>query len=183
MQRLSNGTQVAAMPAPLAVSGTPGFATRGDPAAGLLASIFDADQYNRLQEELMAFLVAAGTLPNSANNAQVLAAVTALFPRRSEFTMQVTSDGALARLPGGLMIQSCQTPPVDPPGGGASVSYSLVFPTAFPTGCISISARDGGFAGFIWGAFSGITRFGATGYVWSQTAGTGARGAITAIGY
>ena len=46
MRRLANGTQVAALPAPAAAIGTPGYATRGDPGAGLQASIIDPDQHN-----------------------------------------------------------------------------------------------------------------------------------------
>jgi len=82
MLRLANGTQASALPSPPAAVGTPGFASPGDAAAGIQASVWDAYTFNRMQEELMAFLTAAGIAPDPANNAQVLAAIRALYPQR-----------------------------------------------------------------------------------------------------
>jgi hypothetical protein len=77
MQRLANGTQVASLPAPIAESGTPGFATAGNPASSpvVLPSIWDADQYNRIQEELIAVILAAGLTLDPNNNSQLLLAL------------------------------------------------------------------------------------------------------------
>ncbi|MBP0492153.1 hypothetical protein [Roseomonas indoligenes] len=52
MRRLANGTQVNSLPAPAAAVGSPGYGTNGNPGAGQEASIFDADQYNIIQEEI-----------------------------------------------------------------------------------------------------------------------------------
>ena len=62
-------------------SGTPGFATDGNPATGVPATLWPGYQYNAIQEELIAFLTAAGITPDRTNNAQILAAVRALFAK------------------------------------------------------------------------------------------------------
>jgi hypothetical protein len=79
MQRIANGTQVAALPDMLASVGTPGYATDGDPAGGFEATIFDAGQYNILQEELVSVVVAAGITLSRSDRGQVLAAIRAMF--------------------------------------------------------------------------------------------------------
>jgi hypothetical protein len=79
MDRIANGTQVASLPTPATAVGTPGYGTNGDPGAGLLGSIFGADEFNPLQEELMAFLTAAGVAPSRTVHNKVLAAATILF--------------------------------------------------------------------------------------------------------
>ncbi|MEG3347606.1 hypothetical protein [Novacetimonas sp. GS1] len=78
MYRLANGTQVAALPAPAADSGTPGYATNGV-VGGQDPSIIDADAFNIQQEELISIVTAGGLTPDKTNNAQVLAALRALF--------------------------------------------------------------------------------------------------------
>ena len=61
------------------VTGTPGYATDGNPATGVPATLWAAYQYNAIQEELIAFLTAAGVAPDRTDNAQILAACRALF--------------------------------------------------------------------------------------------------------
>jgi hypothetical protein len=79
MQRIQNGTQVSVMPPLPAAIGTPGYGTNGDPAAGLESSIFGANEFNPIQEELIGIILAGGLTPDRSNNAQVLAALRALF--------------------------------------------------------------------------------------------------------
>lgn len=81
MRRLANGTQVAALPTPAAAIGTPGYATRGDPGAGLQASIIDPDQHNITVEEIIAVVTAGGISldDTGANRAQLLSALRAMF--------------------------------------------------------------------------------------------------------
>lgn len=78
MYRLANGTQVAALPAPAADSGTPGYATWGV-VGGQDPSIIDPDMFNIHQEELISIVTAGGITPDKTNNAQVLAALRVLF--------------------------------------------------------------------------------------------------------
>jgi hypothetical protein len=101
MYRLANGTQVASLPAAPAPVGTPGYGTDGNPGAGQLASIFGAAEYNRLQEELMAFLTAAGIAPDKDDNGQVLQAVRRLF---GGGLTTVSATGALAPGNAGLVL-------------------------------------------------------------------------------
>lgn len=100
MQRIANGTQVASLPIPAAPIGTPGYGTSGDPGAGLLGSVFGADDFNRHQEELMAFLTAAGVTPDGGNNSQVLASARKLFGE-----MLIAGGTGAMRLPGGALLQ------------------------------------------------------------------------------
>jgi hypothetical protein len=60
------------------VSGTPQYATAGNPATSTPATNFPAYQYNALQEELIAVIAAAGIAPDRTNNAQLLAAIKKL---------------------------------------------------------------------------------------------------------
>lgn len=60
------------------VSGTPEYATSGDPGAGTPATVFPAYAFNAIQEELIAIIVAGGGTPDRTNNAQVLAALRQL---------------------------------------------------------------------------------------------------------
>ena len=99
MQRLSNGTQVASLPTPIVISGTPGFATAGNPETPLPASEWDADQYNRIQEEIIAPILAAGIALDPSNNAQLLAAIQQIAAAALGFT-PVQQGGGLDQTAG-----------------------------------------------------------------------------------
>ena len=108
MRRLANGTQAAALPAIPAASGTPGYATDGDPLVPSLGSLWGASDFNILQEELMAFLVAAGIAPDNtgANLAQVLAACNALYRPGRLLNVQIfTVSGTYTPTPGTTSIE------------------------------------------------------------------------------
>ena len=101
MYRVSNGTQAASLPTPAAVSGTPGFFTPGIPGT-TPATIVDQDWANMVQEELYALVVAGGMTPSKTNNAQVFAALQALFAAASTvstksaaYTITTSDNGAL----------------------------------------------------------------------------------------
>lgn len=78
MHRLSNGTQATSLPVPAAVTGTPGYATQGSPGV-TPASDIDPDQWNAMQEELVAIVTAAGIALDKTDNGQVLKALQTLF--------------------------------------------------------------------------------------------------------
>jgi hypothetical protein len=137
MKRLANGTQVTALPSPAAPVGTPGYGTNGDPGAGLLGSIWDADQYNRIQEELMAFLTAAGITPDGANNGQVLASLYALFPGLASGGRLAANPG-LIKLPGGIILQWVRNLTVAADGSG-QISVGWAFPVTFPNAVLGAS--------------------------------------------
>lgn len=60
------------------VSGTPQYATDGNPGSGIPATIWPAYQYNSIQEELLAVIEGAGLTPSKGNLAQVLQAIRSL---------------------------------------------------------------------------------------------------------
>lgn len=78
MYRIDQPTAVASIPTPPA-AGTQGYFTKGDPSVGAAATIVDQDWLNRVQEELMSILTAAGTVPSKTTYNQVLTSLQALF--------------------------------------------------------------------------------------------------------
>ncbi|MCP1242917.1 hypothetical protein [Acetobacter lambici] len=60
-------------------SGTPGWATDGNPATGLLATDAPAWHYNMMMAELIAIIKAAGFTPSNADWSQVLKAMQTIF--------------------------------------------------------------------------------------------------------
>jgi hypothetical protein len=67
MHRVDTSTAVTVQPAPDS-TGTPGFFTKGDPAAGLPATIPGPDFFNMVQEEFAAVLEAFGVSPDQTKN-------------------------------------------------------------------------------------------------------------------
>jgi len=63
-------------------SGTPQYATDGNPAASVPATQWPAYQYNAIQEELIAILTAAGIAPDRTQLAQIATAIPLLCPGR-----------------------------------------------------------------------------------------------------
>jgi hypothetical protein len=78
MYRIDNDTAAASLPTP-AAAGTPGYFTEGNPSGGQPATVVDADWANAVQEELMAVVEEAGLTGDKTDNAQLLAALQALF--------------------------------------------------------------------------------------------------------
>ena len=145
MQRIANGTQVASLPTPAAPVGAPGYGTNGDPGAGLLGSIFGADEFNRLQEELMAFLTAASIAPDGANNGQVLAAARLLFGGGG-----VLGATGWQYLPDRLLIQWGS-------GSTSSGGVAITFPVSFGNNSYSVILSEA--ASNSWGG-SDVTVYG-----------------------
>lgn len=57
------------------ITGTPQYATSGNPATNTPATTFPAYAWNAIQEEILAVITAAGIAFDRANNAQLLAAI------------------------------------------------------------------------------------------------------------
>lgn len=79
MRRIFDPTAAASLPAVPTLAGVDGFFTGGNPTGGVPATRVRAWWLNMVQEELIALLTAAGITPNVASNAQVLAALQAMF--------------------------------------------------------------------------------------------------------
>ena len=59
-------------------TGTPGYATEGNPTTDVPATIWTAGQYNVIQEEIIAVIEAAALTPTSADRTQLLQAIRRL---------------------------------------------------------------------------------------------------------
>lgn len=84
MDRLIAPNTVVAGQADVApATGTPGYATDGNPATGVAPTLWPAYQYNAFQEELIAVLTAAGITPDRTTNSQIAAAIKRLVQKTS----------------------------------------------------------------------------------------------------
>jgi hypothetical protein len=72
-------------------TGTPGYATDGNPATGVPATLWPSYQYNAIQEELIAILVAAGITPDRTSTSQIVAAIKRLVQK----TVVLADTGAV----------------------------------------------------------------------------------------
>jgi hypothetical protein len=73
-------------------TGTPQYATSGNPATGVPATQLPAYQYNALQEELMAIITAAGITPERNTWNQVLTALEQLFVPAGSSRIKLTAN-------------------------------------------------------------------------------------------
>lgn len=78
MQRIDGPTAAPLLPAPSAVSGTPGYFTGGDPSVPTPPTAVSGDWLNMIQEELVSVILAAGIALDKANHGQLLAAIQGL---------------------------------------------------------------------------------------------------------
>lgn len=72
------------------LTGTPQYATDGNPGLSIPATRWPAYQYNAIQEEIMNVLIAAGITPDKANNAQLLAAIQSAAIGRKKLAANTT---------------------------------------------------------------------------------------------
>ncbi|WP_454825898.1 hypothetical protein [Paraburkholderia xenovorans] len=101
MDRLIAPNSVIAAQADTApATGTPQFATDGNPATNIPATQWPAYQYNAIQEELIAVIKAVGLAPDRTNNAQLLAAIEALIQASAPVI------GSVRNLASGLLAAS-----------------------------------------------------------------------------
>jgi len=138
MDRLIATNSVASGSADTApVSGTPQYATSGNPATNTPATVFPAYQYNALQEELMAIITAGGITADRTNNAQVIAAIRNVITGYFTGSNQNLASSGYQKLPGGLIIEwgiGTLT------SGTTTITYPLALPNAllgfvaFPSG-------------------------------------------------
>jgi len=154
MQRIANGTQVSVMPTPAAAVGTPGYATNGNPAAGQEATIFGADDFNRIQEELVSVILGAGLTLNGSDNAQLLAALKgmfrvgmAVFTSSGTFTVPAGVTKVKVRAWGGGGSGRSTSDGQYPGGGGGGGGYgeSVIDVSGIPS--IPVTVGAGGLNG------------------------------------
>ena len=151
MHRISNGTQVTSLPAPAAVTGTPGYATPGV-IGTLAATTIDPDAFNAQQEEIAGVIEAAGITLSKTNNTQLLAALKIVMTGRALDVQVFGTAGTFTYTPptGTTYIE------VEVVGGGGSGGSTTA------TGASQVAAGSGGGAGGyarkkITSSFSGAT--------------------------
>lgn len=155
MRRIQSPTAVPQNPGTPTLSGTSGFFTSGNPAAGLPATIVPDWWLNMVQEELAAIVTGAGQ-PLDGTSGRVLLALNAIFARRDDFT-NVQGQNGYMRTPAGIIIQWGVGTTVT--GGGDAV----VFPVAFPSTCRVVTVTERVAAGWYAGGGYSPTFYGANG--------------------
>lgn len=85
MHYQSDGTQVAARPAPAAVTGVPGYVSPGNPFTGAVPTNDDPDLMNAIMDELCGVVQAAGLVLDKANNTQLINAIRILARGSTQF--------------------------------------------------------------------------------------------------
>ena len=101
-------------------TGTPGWATNGNPVAQIPATKFPGYHYNGVIQELLAVIQAGGIVPDRTNLAQVLAAIQAI----TSATSLWTSISAIGASPLPVAPGWCNAIEADLIGGGGGGSNS-----------------------------------------------------------
>ena len=111
-------------------TGTPGYATNGNPAAQIAATKFPAYHYNGVVRELLAVITAAGLAPSGANLAQVLAAIRALIAQAVGAYLPLAGGN----LSGGLGVAGAVTASGNVTGGAFLTTGDIYTSQALLTG-------------------------------------------------
>lgn len=99
MYQTDQATAATSIPTP-ATAGTQGYFTNGNPAAGVPATIVDADWLNMVQQELVNIVTAAGETPSKTTYNQVLLAIKRLVQSQVVLTDTGTANAyAVANTP------------------------------------------------------------------------------------
>jgi hypothetical protein len=138
MYRIDNDSNVPTLPAP-GPPGTQGFYSDGNETTGTPATIVDAWWLNMIQEEIRNVVVAAGIVPDKEDNAQLLAAISAItggniyLPLAGGTMTGVINfqDGAFPNAP----------PDPDPDVTGARLNLWASGPTTEPDYCIGVEGN------------------------------------------
>lgn len=167
-------------------TGTPQFATNGNPATAQPATVLPAYMFNAIQEEIIAAIVAAGQTPDRTNNAQLLAAIRVLggsggqqpFSASGTFTVPTGVTAADVELwggGGGAGANVAGTATYSFGGGGAGAGYSRKRVSGLTAGqAIPVTVGAGGTGGVSGGAAAtagGTSSFGS--YVSATGGGPG----------
>lgn len=102
------------------------FATEG--GAGVPPSVPGAEWFNMMTDEVLAVLAAAGIAPDKAVHDQLAAALSAMFPKKSQFTASILPTG-YQKLSSGLIIQWGLSAPI-----ASGVNLPITLPLVFPNG-------------------------------------------------
>lgn len=129
MQRVATGSQVSALPAPNAISGTPGFFNNLAPAIGVTPTIPGPDWFNDKQEELAAAVLGLGIALDATKQTLLLQALKRLAGANVTTlvaTATLTADNT------GLVLVSASagnvviTLPLANSAGGVPINFRIV---------------------------------------------------------
>ena len=98
MHRVDTATAVATPPTQNP-AGTQGYFSQGSPTGSPPATVPGQDWFNSVQEELVGVILAAGLTPSKANNAQLIAALRALFPSHGKCILNFVSTTSIKLSP------------------------------------------------------------------------------------
>ncbi|WJN74356.1 hypothetical protein [Burkholderia anthina] len=160
MYQIDSSGAAVSQPTP-APAGSPGWWTNGNPATATPATVLDADWFNAIQAELLAFLTAANISPVKGTNNQVLAAAQLLFAtvsgnssqtfnvaqatsntqalRLDQFTGSISNPGFLA-IPFTAGILRKMYIQFGIASVGANSTLNVNYATAFPNGVLAVFA-------------------------------------------
>jgi len=142
MFRIDGPTAAATLPAPAAVSGTPGYFSDGDPLTSTPPTTVTNDWANMVQEELIGVVVAGGGTPSKTDHTQLLTALQTLFVAAGGGTgVHIGTDQISLPLAGGFVLKAGVGSIA---GGTTSRNGTTNFDTAFPTTCWAVVATSQG---------------------------------------
>lgn len=134
MHRIDGPTAAPALPAPSAVSGTPGYFSDGNPATQKPATTLSQDWANAVQEEIAGVIEGAGLDLDKTKNNQLNQAIDKKIDDKfaADAPVDVT-HGEFAYAGGGLHKRGIRA------GQLSEGTYSVNFRTPFPDTCLGIS--------------------------------------------
>jgi hypothetical protein len=187
MQRVTRPSRYTSLPSPPASPSSPGYFGGGDPASGVPATVPGYEWFNRVQEELIALIVAGNQTPSASNNSQLVAALTNLFPGMMNGSYRSLGSTGFMVLPAGLALQwgTFSGSPTSSDGFGyEKTDIAVTFPIAFNNGCFVVQATplDVAGAGYEGAWASGLYAGGFQGCVRGKNSGTTVTAMFLAVG-
>lgn len=138
MHRIDGPTVAAALPAPAAVVGTPGYFSNGNPTTSTPATVPTQDWFNTVQEELIGLVLAAGLTPDKSNHSQLLTALQTLFVSASGGVTGSVLAANGRRISADGYIEQWG---VVPDAITSETSVPITFPYPFPNECFGIEGH------------------------------------------
>jgi hypothetical protein len=124
MLRIETANNVGSRPAPLAPVNTPGFFNNAPGSSP--GTVVGGDFLNRVQEELVAPILAANLALDGANNAQLLAALRHMFAANGQCALKVSSTTQLLLVPRGGNILRINSTAYAVPNAGVTIPNTNV---------------------------------------------------------
>jgi len=141
-------------------SGTPGWATNGNPSTGVPATTLAAYEFNAMMAELTNAIAAAGLTPSRFDNTQLAQAMRAMWSPIGAVTKMATSRWSQSAYPNFVPCDGLTTKPLSSvdPTLGAQFQNAAFMPTSLPQiGVTSFNAAGMAWNGSVWCAVGGTS--------------------------